>query len=61
MDVFFKCLLEYKLPYMSKNVYSNMLMFALQYLFEMPLYKYLNVTIHHQWESLFTLHINSND
>jgi len=23
----------------------------------MSLYKYLNVTIHHQWEILFTLHI----
>jgi hypothetical protein len=24
-----------------------------------PLYKYLNVTIHHQWASLFTLYIDS--
>jgi hypothetical protein len=23
------------------------------------LYKYLNVTIHHQWASLFALHMNS--
>jgi hypothetical protein len=36
-----------------------MVMFALQDLIKMPLYKNLNVTIHHQWESLFTLHINS--
>jgi hypothetical protein len=31
-----------------------------QDLIKMPLYKNLNVTIHHQWESLFNLHINSN-
>ncbi len=30
----------------------------LQYLSETSLYKYLNVTIHHQWASLFVLHMN---
>jgi hypothetical protein len=34
-------------------------MITLQDLIETPLYKDLNVTIHHQWTSLFTLHVNS--
>jgi hypothetical protein len=33
---------------------------TLQNLIETPLYKKLNLTIHHQLESLFALHINSN-
>jgi hypothetical protein len=32
---------------MSANVHSNMVMIALQDLIETPLYKILNVTIHH--------------
>jgi hypothetical protein len=43
---------------MSKNVCPNMVMVVLQDLIETPLYKDLNVTIHHQWESLFALHMN---
>jgi hypothetical protein len=27
-------------------------------LIETPLYKDFNVTIHHQWENLFALHVN---
>ncbi len=45
-----------------------MAMIASQNLIETPLYKDLNVTIHHQWASLFTLLmdfksqiLNSND
>ncbi len=37
-----------------------MVMVVLQYLIETPLYKDLNVSIHHQWASLLTLHMNSN-
>jgi hypothetical protein len=44
---------------MSKNVHPNMVMVALQDLIETSLYKDLNVTIHHQCASLFTLHMNS--
>jgi hypothetical protein len=36
-----------------------MVMVALWKLIETPLYKHLNVTIHHQWESLFALHIDT--
>ncbi len=36
-----------------------MVMIILQNLIKAPLYKYLNVTIHHQWASLFILHIDS--
>jgi hypothetical protein len=43
---------------MPKNVCPNMVMGTLQDLIETPLYKDLNVNIHHQWVSLFTLHIN---
>jgi len=53
--VFLKQLLEYKSLYMLGNVHSNMVMIDLQDLFETTLYKYLNVTIHHQWASLFAL------
>jgi len=58
IGVFFNQRIEYKSPYMSKNVRSNMAMFTLQNLIKAPLYKYLNVTIHHQWASLFALHMN---
>jgi hypothetical protein len=44
---------------MSRNVHPNMVMFSLRDLIQMSLYKDFNITIHHQWESLFTLHINS--
>jgi hypothetical protein len=56
--VFLKWRLEYKSPYMSKNVCPNMVMVILWYLIKTSLYKDLNVTIHHQWASLFTLHMN---
>jgi hypothetical protein len=57
--VFLKIHLEYKSLYMSGNVHPNMVMVSLRELIEMPLYKYLNVNIHHQWTSLFVLHMNS--
>jgi molybdopterin biosynthesis enzyme len=44
---------------MSRDVHPNMVMVALQNLIETPLYKDLNVTIHHQWASIFALHVNS--
>ncbi len=43
---------------MLENVCSNMVMVVLQGLIETPLYKDLNVAIHHQWASLFILHVN---
>jgi hypothetical protein len=43
---------------MSKNVCLNMVRATLQNLIETTLYKDLNVTIHHQWENLFALHLN---
>jgi hypothetical protein len=55
IGVFLKRCFEYKSPYMSRNVCPNMVMFILQDLNETPLYKDLNVTIHHQWASLFAL------
>jgi hypothetical protein len=44
---------------MSRNVRPNMVMVVLRNLIETPLYKDLNVTIHHQWASVFALHMNS--
>ncbi len=44
---------------MLENVHPNMVTVTLRYLIETPLYKYLNVNIHHQGASLFTLHMNS--
>jgi hypothetical protein len=43
---------------MPGNVRPNMVMVVLRDLIETPLYKYLNVTIHHQCASLFILHMN---
>ncbi len=43
---------------MLRNVCPDMVMVTLQDLIETPLYKYLNVSIHHQWASLFALHMN---
>jgi hypothetical protein len=34
-------------------------MVTLRGLIEIPLYKNLNINIHHQWASLFALHMNS--
>jgi hypothetical protein len=59
INVFLKRHLEYKLPYMSRNVHPNMVMVILRYLIETPLYKDLNVTIHNQWASFFASHMNS--
>jgi len=44
---------------MLGNVCPYMVMVILRDLIETPLYKDLNVTIHHQWASLFILHMNS--
>jgi hypothetical protein len=44
---------------MSRNVRPNMVMIILRDLIETPLYKDLNITIHHQWASFFALHMNS--
>jgi hypothetical protein len=44
---------------MSSNVCPNMVMVILQDLTKTSLYKYSNVIIHHQWASLFSLHMNS--
>jgi hypothetical protein len=43
---------------MLRNVCPNMVVVTLQNLIETPSYKYLNVSIHHQWASLFDLHLN---
>jgi hypothetical protein len=43
---------------MLGNVCPNMVMDVLQNLIKTPLYKYLNIAIHHQWANLFALHMN---
>jgi hypothetical protein len=47
------------LPHMLKNVRPNMVINVLWNLIETPLYKNLNDIIHHQWASLFILHMDS--
>ncbi len=47
IGVFLKQHVEYKSLYMLGNVRPNMVMVVLWDLIETPLYKYLNVTIHH--------------
>ncbi len=42
-----------------KKCCPNMVMVTLRNLIQTPLYKDLNVSIHHQWASLFVLHMNS--
>jgi len=45
--------------YTSPTEYNWVLnMLVLWDLIETPLYKYLNVIIHHQWVRLFALHMN---
>jgi hypothetical protein len=43
---------------MIENVHPKMVMITLRDLIETPLYKDLNVTIHYQWKSLFSLHMD---
>jgi hypothetical protein len=57
--VFFKWFFEYKSLYMLENVHPNMVMVILWNLIKTLLYKYSNVTIRHQWVSLFALHLES--
>jgi hypothetical protein len=59
IGVFLNQQFEYKLIYLSKNVRPYMVMVGLQDSIETPLYKDLNVNIHCQRASLFTLHMNS--
>jgi hypothetical protein len=58
IGMFFKKCLEYKSLYMLEDVRPNMVMVVLRDLIKTPLYKYLNVSIHHQWASLFDLYMN---
>ena len=44
---------------MSGNVRPNMIMLALKDLLHTPLYKSLNIKIHHAWDSLFAIHMNT--
>jgi hypothetical protein len=59
IGMFLKEHFEYKSFYMSRNVHPNMVMVVLRDLIETPLYKYLTITIHHQWACLFALCMNS--
>jgi hypothetical protein len=58
IGVFLKRRLEYKLPYMFRNVCPNLVMLALKDLISTPLYSNLNVAINLQWNSLFSMHTN---
>ncbi len=58
INVFLKWHFEYKSPYISKTFPSNMMIINLRNLIKTPLYKDLNVIIHHQWANLFTLHMD---
>ncbi len=58
IGLFFKQCFKSKSFNMLGNVHPNMVMVALWDLIETPLYKNLNVNIHHQWASLFALHMN---
>lgn len=60
IGVLLKRRLEYKSPYMAGNIRPNMTMLALKDLIKTPLYKECNVSIRPQWNSLFSLHIQSN-
>ncbi len=56
IGVFLKGRLGYKSPYMFGNVCLNLVMLALKDLISTPLYSNLNVTIHIQWNNLFSTH-----
>jgi hypothetical protein len=58
--ILFKRCLEYKSPYMSGNIRSNITMMPLKDLIKTPLCKECNIFIHPQWNSLFALHMQSN-
>ena len=59
IGVVIKRRLQYKSPFMSSNVRPNMIMLALKDLLHTPLYKSLNIKIHHAWDSLFAIHMNT--
>jgi hypothetical protein len=58
IGVVIKRRLQYKYLFMSDNVRPNMIMLALKDLLNTPLYKELDVKIHHAWDSLFRIHVN---
>ena len=49
--------LQYKCPFMSGNVRPNMIMLTLKDLLSTPLFKELDVKIHHAWDCLFRIHV----
>ena len=59
IGVFLKRRLEYKSPYLSRNVRPNLIMFALNDLLKPPLYKELNIKICKYWKGLFAMHKQS--
>ncbi len=58
IGVFLKWCFEYKSSYMLGMFVQIWWWLVYKILIETPLYKDLNVTIHHQWASLFTWHMN---
>ena len=60
IGILLKRRLEYRSPYMSGNIRPNMTMITLKDLINTPLYKECNVSIRPQWNSLFTLHMQSS-
>jgi hypothetical protein len=58
IGVFLKWGFEYKSHYMLGMFLQIWCWLFYKILMETPLYTYLNITIHHQWASLFTLHMN---
>ena len=58
IGVVIKRRLQYKTPFMSGNVRPNMIILAFKDLLSTPLYKELDVKIHHAWDSLFLIHVN---
>jgi hypothetical protein len=60
IGILLKRRLEYRSPYMSRNIRPNIIMIALKDLIKTPLYKEYNIVIRPQWNSLFALHMQSS-
>jgi hypothetical protein len=55
ISLILKCILEYKSPYLSRNIQANQLMVALRNLVKTPLYINAKILVRPMWENMFNI------
>jgi hypothetical protein len=55
MHIILKCRLEYKSPYLSRNIKPNQMMLALRNLMKTPSYINVKISMKPMWEDMFNI------